>query len=1610
MAFPEHGILPDLPPVMQDNPPKTPSVGDRASEDGGDYCRICRGEALPDQPLFYPCKCSGSIRFVHQDCLMQWLAHSKKKYCELCKTPFRFTKLYDKSMPAVLPIPLFLRQLVLHFFQGLTRWARYSLVAAIWCIGLPWCMRQVWRGLFWLADGSWLSDAELHRSEVRQLNASISQLKTAMADQGFQKNASAVFDLLLNSTDKQTDDMQASDSMFGIVLRFMSGETLASKILRILFSIPPLQFSISPTTNRTQLFAGRRSLQRPPSLLSDMKLVKAFSSSPLLNHVTLDVLEGILICLGLVAGFILIFLIREWVINQQPMLNIPDPDVADHAPPAAAPVNERRPIIRPRRRRIIPRVIDQAPRAGGDANNVDVQGLPVRPRRALTDDNIGRAVATGLERPAFPVRSQSLATGWSETDADVFRQLEERESPSPPPLLRGAIGEAVNVHRAIEEAPIALDGRELHPSRLLEDPTSSMPSSMRLRDVNEIPAGPLRRPSTPVVQFQPEVEVIGTSSNRSSIVIEPESQPSSDSDHIAIATPDSSDSEEPDDVSDTSGSDLDVTSPSGDSPPQDLTALGGEENTSDFAVSATGADAGTDIIEVPAFESEESTSEDDDQAIEAEDPHIPHPPRSSADRFADWLWRVEAPVPTPATPASHDEDQVGAYGPIDAPLLPVNDPGPPGELEPFDGHAGQPNLEQALLPPNAGGIDWNDPNAADEIEDLEGILELIGMEGPFMGMIQNVVFSLFLITVTLTGSVWIPYIWGKITLLLIANPVVVVIKAPTFLFSNTADLVADLVLFVLGLLGLLFNSLTKVVKAVTAHIFPTFSRLLDTELFEELALNATHQSGSRLEKTLTATAMTLSPDLPAFSIQSHRALVSFKTALRDGASRAGAGCLQFCDSISWPTWSIAAAKTHFYFAAHILMGLPAALSRMVEGVTGTVRDAFSVQVKPLVVDTNSIENIELVEWKTQDKVIAIIMGYAFFALLGYVFLKVAHLVLGLRKDEKVEGPVADGLRQAGGVLKVIVIIGIEMIVFPLYCGLLLDLALLPLFEGATVQTRLAFIMKAPFTGLFLHWFVGTCYMFHFALFVSICRKILRKGVLYFIRDPDDPTFHPVRDVLERPVPTQLGKIAFSALVYGGLVILCLGGVVWGVGRMDGVLPIRWTTPEPRLAFPVDVLFYNFMLPFIVRRVEPSKKVSAVYEWWFRGCAHGLRLTQFLFGEEREDEKVTRLPWRRSTSGIPKDGTYVRAPAADSCRIPKDKKVFLEVNEDNERIDGQPDNDKGLHGKTDDKWTKLYLPPQFQARVATFVVLLWMFAAGTGVAFTIGPLLLGRSAVKWLAGSPGPVNDLYAFTMGIHLIGASGYAIVNIRPATNWLLNKPGKALSDFRSALPRLWSTLKQIAGLVYLFAAFGLVFPFTLSLIAELYVHIPILTYLMSGENMSADQSRTDSPNASLSRWPPTVFFLQTWTLGLLYLRLAFRIALNYPCPHTRLSTAIRAIFRNGYLRPDVRLASRAIILPLTGLCIVLLGAPVLYARAMIILMRVTDPDLAMRVYRMAFPGLMWLAFTACVMMSMKRRLEIWRVKIKDEVYLVGERLHNYVDKKERRRRAREKGKEKAL
>ena len=84
-------------------------------DDEAAVCRVCRtgGDEQGSSPLFYPCRCRGSIRlrrvfvdvvrswltdlhykhcrYIHESCCLEWLRHTNKTRCELCNTDFKFT-------------------------------------------------------------------------------------------------------------------------------------------------------------------------------------------------------------------------------------------------------------------------------------------------------------------------------------------------------------------------------------------------------------------------------------------------------------------------------------------------------------------------------------------------------------------------------------------------------------------------------------------------------------------------------------------------------------------------------------------------------------------------------------------------------------------------------------------------------------------------------------------------------------------------------------------------------------------------------------------------------------------------------------------------------------------------------------------------------------------------------------------------------------------------------------------------------------------------------------------------------------------------------------------------------------------------------------------------------------------------------------------------------------------------------------------------------------------------------------------------------------------------------------------------------------------------------
>ena len=55
-------------------------------------CRICYEEEESISPLIFPCKCNGSIKWVHEKCIQEWIEISNRKICPQCQYQYKIEK------------------------------------------------------------------------------------------------------------------------------------------------------------------------------------------------------------------------------------------------------------------------------------------------------------------------------------------------------------------------------------------------------------------------------------------------------------------------------------------------------------------------------------------------------------------------------------------------------------------------------------------------------------------------------------------------------------------------------------------------------------------------------------------------------------------------------------------------------------------------------------------------------------------------------------------------------------------------------------------------------------------------------------------------------------------------------------------------------------------------------------------------------------------------------------------------------------------------------------------------------------------------------------------------------------------------------------------------------------------------------------------------------------------------------------------------------------------------------------------------------------------------------------------------------------------------------
>ena len=1616
---------------------------------------------------------------------MEWLSHSQKKHCELCKTSFRFTKLYAADMPKTLPFHIFISHMAKYLFRNIMVWMRGALVASVWLGWLPYLMRSVWSFLFWISDEGLGEGTAL----FRRTNAVISR--------GVADSLTATYGTAVCSAVCPSSPLFAATTTVATVGGVMDGLTLGSmRLVKSLYnfnltSTDPLHWTIlrlifgsgdtvdgseSDISNATASIVEKVISSRiQPSLLSEVKLLRNLTRHPSINRSVIAILEGQIITILVIVCFILIILVRDYVVQQQPDMiraafppaeNVVQQPLAD-VPEAAVPEIHRG-WAEP----------DHWP--GEDAGGEEAQG-------------------TGDQAQPVDEREDTTATGPSTTFVPVLSHVEFGDSASGAPASPGteqprqdknahdstAVHEYLAIYRAADGDldKILKIVREMNMEEKL-DYWIQLTKLKRERDKRGKDSAAAAA-TADWVDSQTDLSAFAQAGSSSTSHFDEQLDWAHEEDVSSDRK--GKGKQRDDEVSDSDDTPFLAGSPLRprantdgpkvnntfnplannnwsfadlpDNPPPTSTAFTWEDSMASDRPAVLSANTGATPSNARAESRARSASSE--RESEMEDPLTPDSEHGSYAPVGEAPAAPAAPPPPPPAPQLHQAggilDLVADFmwrdivniDPAELAAVDLDDFADDGDFDDDGQDDAADDLEQDREVVEAAVAAGLDPEAIEDAEDLEGILELLGMRGPVAGLFQNAIFCAFLVSITIFVGIFIPYNIGRISVWTIANPI-----RPARMLFSLSKFIQDCAVIMFGILasiGSLFLQAISILlnlRSFTAYLSSMTARSYG------MAVTASNRIGASFVTDLPLISTT---EIRNFSAISHHALLSIKGNIALTFSTAG-HLLMF--AFERGTHSDKSSE-----AAAVTLNATVAVWDMLKQVPGVMVNPSAWVVDLSTPEKGVLVDAALAHWNGGDRFWAIASGYVALTLMAGVYLRRGTPFSTSQTGQEWEASIIDGLNQASGVMKVILIIGIEMLVFPLYCGMLLDIALLPLFEDASIGSRLLFTMNYPVTSVFVHWFVGTGYMFHFALFVSMCRKIMRKGVLYFIRDPDDPEFHPVRDVLERSVTTQLRKIMFSALVYGALVIVCLGGVVWGLASaLPGVLPVHYSSNEPVLEFPIDLLFYNFLMPLAVKFFKPSDSLHMMYTWWFRKCARALRITWFLFGERRVDEEghlklrpdsdYRDSPWwltlflevdsggevvpktfrdtfeggtAKPTSSIPADemmtlhvrklhlvksgqlvpdGRFVRAPASDQVKIPKGQTVFLDVDEGNTRKDG-----RDIDIYSTNQYQLVYVPPHFRARVFLFILLIWIFAAVTGVAMTIVPLESGRMLFKLVIPGHIRTNDIYAFSIGVYVWSTVVYALFHAnssyQSAKEWLSASIASAYS--RESVRRISAMIVRSARVAYAYFFLFVAFPLMVATLMELYAIIPLHEFMYSGLISSESATTPQSDQAAELNPRHTIRVVQGWTIGLLYLKLSSRVIVTW-FDHTRLAAAVRAVLRRGWLDPDLAVLTRAFVVPGLALWMTAVAAPLLFARFFIShgladsILEASGTKLASEIpgeqlynayfvliYRLSFPFAALAVVSCFTLWSMVGVLRSCRARIRDEAYLIGERLHNF-------------------
>ena len=514
------------------------------------------------------------------------------------------------------------------------------------------------------------------------------------------------------------------------------------------------------------------------------------------------------------------------------------------------------------------------------------------------------------------------------------------------------------------------------------------------------------------------------------------------------------------------------------------------------------------------------------------------------------------------------------------------------------------------------------------------------------------------------------------------------------------------------------------------------------------------------------------------------------------------------------------------------------------------------------------------------------------------------------------------------ILKVALLVLVEIGIFPLLCGIWLDICSLKVFDS-TLEERQITYLESPGVSIFLHWVIGMIFVFYFANFLMLAKEVLRPGALWFLRNLNDPDFNPINEMIQLSIYKYCRRFLMSTIIFGSTIVILAWLPVYFLCTMaPSFLPYHASMRTSLIGeFCLQVIILQFTIPGLLEHGNTKTLIKKLICKWAEFFGLLLGIKSYLLDDKEAANRGNENP----------------------------------LNEEN-----AVPNANDFYSQNDHAERPFIKPPYFALRI---VVLLACVAVTFGIisfGLLVVPVFIGRSALKLILdncvsinvlGFEIEVHETYTFLLGTYFC---------------WNCCRFYWAIATW---LPRGWKTIREKITDVFtlltklLVIVFFLVFllPLLIGLLVDLVILIPM--------TISLHQT-------------PLIILWHDWAIGLLMQKLL--IASLFVGPRNWLKENLERAYQQGLRNLPLCNFVTSTLVPVLTVVLIFLSIPYIISRSIPLIFDCqlsTVQFLKWRTYPLLIFGVNTVAFFEYEIKQFNRLCD----HIKNERYLIGKRLQDY-------------------